>query len=397
MHGKRARKLVITAACVLGAMITGLPAATASATTGSAATDTWRVDSRLPLDTGEPPQEYSPGDTFVDVAAVGPDDAWAVGASGYNLGAFGRPVLRHWHDGQWLNPKIPGWFNGSKVGGWVNALQAVGGSSPSDVWAIGPYYLVNETALRAVHWNGTTWTRSTLPFDAGALAPQITSVLSFGSSDAWALGCYCEASQEPYIAHFNGKHWQNVTPAGLSAGAIWAASAVSSSNIWAVTGNTSSASFGALHWNGTAWASVAVPSSLTLGAGSFNTGDGYTGGGLVASATGEVWFTGCLADTGAAAVVTDDNGSWSTTEPAAASPLGALTPDGAGGLWAVAMAVGDGSAQIWHYTGGQWSQAANPPGTGKVYDITQIANVPGSQTALGIGSDHTNELLLSTP
>src|SRR6202044_1639822 len=142
-----------------------------------------------------------------------------------------------------------------------------------------------EVVLRAVHWNGTTWTRSTLPFE-GALAPEITSVVSFGSSDAWALGCYCAASQGPYLAHFNGKHWQNVTPAGGSVGAIWAASAISSSNIWAVTGYSTSGSFGALHWNGTAWASVAVPSSLTQGTDSFTTGNGYTGGGVAASATG---------------------------------------------------------------------------------------------------------------
>ncbi|MGH3160143.1 MAG: hypothetical protein ACRDNF_26725 [Streptosporangiaceae bacterium] len=388
-RGKRAQRLIITVACVLGAMGTGLPAAAASVAPGTAGT--WRVDKYLPADTAEPPQEYSTGDTFLDVEAVGPDDAWAVGSSGYNLGAWGRPVLRHWHDGQWLSPKIPGWFNGSKVGGWVNALQAVGGSSPSDVWALGPYYLVDETVLRAVHWNGITWTRSTVPFQ-GSFAPQITSVVSFAGSGAWAFGCYCGASQSPYIAHFTDGHWRDVTPAGLPFGGIWTASAISSSNIWAVQGDANEGSFGALHWNGTTWASVAVPSSLTSGPDSF-----YPGGGLVASATGDVVFTGSLTSSGAAAVVTDDNGSWSVTEPAAANALGPLTPDGSGGLWAASEPLGNTSAQIWHYSGGQWSQAANPPGTGKSYAITWMTNVPGSQTTLAIGNDLKNELLLSTP
>jgi hypothetical protein len=410
MQGRRAGKLTIGAACVLAAMGTGLPAAAGSVTpappgavrqagaaiarqaarTATGAV-TWRVDARLPLDTAQLPREFSNGDTFLDVEAVGPHDAWAVGSSGHNILWWGRPLLRHWHNGRWLTPSIPRSLDGSQVGGWVNELQAVGGSSPSDVWALGVYYLVTETIVRAVHWNGSTWTKAPVP-SQGSFAPLITSVVSFGSSGAWAFGCYCGASQSPYIAHFSGGRWHDVTPSGLPFGGIWTASAISASDIWAVMSDTNTQSFGALHWNGVKWASVPMPSSLTTGLGRF-----FPGGGLAASRTGGVWFAGSLVFGGAAAVVHEIRGHWTVTKPAAASPLVPLVPDGTGGLWSASETPGTASAQIWHFSGGQWRQAANPAGTTGFYRITWMAHLPGGQTALAIGGDLKNELLLSAP
>lgn len=381
MAGTRLTRLLTGVACALLAA----SAVGAAVPAGASAAPVWQIGKKLPLDTGVLPQEYSPGDTFLDVEAVGPHDAWAVGTNGYNIGAWGRPVLRHWHDGRWLSPPVPAWMDGSLPGGWVNQLQAVGGSSPDDVWALGNYYLVTESLVRAVHWNGHTWTKASVP-SQGGFAPLITSVKSFGANDAWAFGCYCGASQSPYIAHFSNGHWRDVTPRALPFGGIWTASAISSSNIWAVMSDANQQSFTALHWNGSAWSTVPVPTTLP----SF-----YPGGGIVATAQGGVWFAGSLVGTGTPAVVHDLNGTWTVTDVAAAQPLSTLISDGAGGMWSASESFGSTSAQLWHYSGGAWSQAADPAGTAGYYHITWMAHVPGGQTSLAIGDDLKNELLLS--
>jgi hypothetical protein len=406
MRGTRGTGLLVGLTCTLLAAGAALPAASASATPAShghlpaartvsprtqAGTPAWRVDQRLPLDTAIPPQEFSTGDTFLDVQAVGPDDAWAVGTSGYYLRYWGRPILRHWHDGRWLIPHVPAWMNGSVPGGWVNQLQAVGGSSPSDVWALGIYNLVTEDLVRAVHWNGQAWTKAAVPYHA-AVAPLINSVLSFGTSGAWAFGCYCEASQYPYIAHFSNGRWREVTPKGLPFGGIWAASAVSASDIWAVTSETDLGSFNVVHWNGSKWATVPVPAKLQFSPG----GSGLPiRSGIVATRSGGVWFAGSLAASGAPAVAHELNGHWTVTQIGAAEPLMALISDGAGGLWASSQSFGSVSGQVWHYSGGTWSQAADPAGTSGPYQVTWMARLPGSQASLAIGRDQQNELLLS--
>jgi hypothetical protein len=76
------------------------------------------------------------------------------------------------------------------------------------------------------------------------------SVIAPGKSDAWAFGTANEARNGPPRAvRWNGRHWRFAAlPAGLTY-AVGAASAVSRSDIWAVS------QFGqyVLHWNGTKW------------------------------------------------------------------------------------------------------------------------------------------------
>src|SRR5215469_12152242 len=133
MHGIRVFSTSVAIACgLIGASI-AFPA--------QASVNSWRVDAKLAPDFAQAPQEFSNGFWFNDVEAVGPHDAWAVGTQGHNLvGYWARPTMRHWHDGHWLAVKVPGWMDGSAPGGWVNELQAVGGSSPDDVWALGPIF-----------------------------------------------------------------------------------------------------------------------------------------------------------------------------------------------------------------------------------------------------------------
>jgi hypothetical protein len=350
----------------------------------------WQVDKRLPLDLAESPSEVTTGYSFLDVEPVGPHDAWAVGTSGVNDLFWAHPVLRHWHDGRWLTPRIPAWMNGAKPGGWLNELSAVGGSSPDNVWAMGTFLLVTESVDRAVHWNGKTWTKATVP-SPGAFAPYITSIVATSASNAWAFGCYCEASDSPYIAHYYRGRWHDVTPASVaSAGGIDTASVISPSDIWAVAAQPNIDISNVLHWNGKHWSVYPMPASLATGANRF-----FAGGGIVATKNNGVWLAGAVGPSYQPAVTRLYHGRWTIKKVAAPDYLAELVSDGHGGMWSASWPVGSTSAQIWHYTGGRWSHSADPAGIDPPYRVTWMAAMPGSRTVLGIGQDAKNEVLLS--
>ncbi len=334
------------------------------------------------------PLEISNGFWFNDVEAVGRRDAWAVGTQGRSLaGYWARPAMRHWHDGRWLTPRLPGWLDGSAPGGWINEFQAVGGSSPDDVWAVGPIVGAVTTLVRAVHWNGKRWAKAgVLPSPQGA--PRITSVLSFGPDNAWAFGCYCSASQGPYVAHFSHGQWRDVTPAGLPFGGILTGAATSPSNIWAVMSETDTGSFTVLRWNGAKWTVVPVPATFS----SF-----VPGGGIVVSKDSGVWFAGSLAPNFTGAILRNAGGKWHLTKGITPAAMQTLVPDGSGGLWSSTLAQGSERAQFWHFAAGKWTRAADPAGITGQYEVAWMAHVPGGGTTLAIGLDLKNELLFSSP
>lgn len=356
----------------------------------------WRADVRL---RAEPSQqtENPVGYTFNDVEAVGQHDAWAVGESGRYSRYWARPVVWQWHNGRWNAARVPRWLDGSRVGGWVNQMQAVGGSSPSDVWAVGVYYLVTQQVVRAVHWDGRHWTKSTLPSTPTFAPLQVNSVLSFGTQGAWAFGCYCDLRYSPvftmpYIARFYRGAWHDVTPPGLASGSgsIWTASAISASDIWAIMTDPNTGASTLLHWNGRIWRTLSVPVFGTTA----KPVQFAASGGIVTAKNGSVWLSGSASSGGNAvgAIAYERNGRWDLTQLAAQGQLTALVPDGRGGMWS-ALRFGGPSDQIWHFAGGHWQRAANPAGVTGSYFITWMAHVPGTATSLAIGADTKHELL----
>src|SRR5215469_4013901 len=353
-------------------MVNGLPA--------------WRVDVRLLPDQSTAGTEVPRGVAFSDVEAAGPHDAWAVGTSGRFLGPWSRPVAWHWHDGRWHAAATPRWLDGSRVGGWVNQLEAVGGSSPSDIWALGPYFLLTESIVRAVHWDGHRWARFAVP-SVGSSAPLVNSVVSFGKRGAWAFGCYCDLRFQPsiaapYIASFYRGSWHEVTPRGRPLDSIWTASANSPSDIWAVMTEPNTGISAVLHWNGRKWRVLTVP----LFGKANNPVQFFASGGIAVTKNDAVWLSGS-ASGGSAAVAYEAGGRWTLTTVAGQGQFAALIPDGKGGLWTSMRTFTNTSDEIWHFSGGHWSRAADAAGVSGLYFITWMAHVPGGTTSLAIGDD----------
>jgi hypothetical protein len=95
---------------------------------------------------------------LVDVSAVSPNDAWALARDGGVL---------YWNGSSWTES--------TNLGLDYSVIAAL---SPTDVWAANPASLA--------HYNGTSWTTTSLPSGVNALTGQ--AVLSSG--DVWFSGYY---------------------------------------------------------------------------------------------------------------------------------------------------------------------------------------------------------------
>ncbi|HEY2354554.1 MAG TPA: hypothetical protein VGH79_06630 [Gaiellaceae bacterium] len=95
---------------------------------------------------------------LTDVAAVSPDDAWAVGRSrwedGHGNSKILGPLFEHWDGRSWkvMPGVIPAMWEG---------FPSLAAAADGSAWAIGSCYLANVVA----RWNGSTWTTVRHPQD----------------------------------------------------------------------------------------------------------------------------------------------------------------------------------------------------------------------------------------
>jgi photosystem II stability/assembly factor-like uncharacterized protein len=299
------------------------------------------------------------GGAFNAVAAVGPDDAWAVGSVGREL--EGHTLIEHWDGSSWsrVPSPTPGGFDAlegvsaasagdvwavgltgrSPVGGpplilhwdgtsWKQvptsahgALQAVDARSASDAWAVG-YTAKFHTLI--LHWDGSAWTRVPSPTPKKGHSTQLLGVAAVAAKEAWAVG---GTGNNTLIERWNGSNWKRVrspSPGGLG---DWLSSVavLSARNAWAVGETSSRAGTNTLieHWDGSSWRRV--PSPTPLGG---NLPNLFLNG-VVALSSADVWAVGAY-DTGRAWLTLAEhwNGSsWQqvkTANPRSANYLGGV-------------------------------------------------------------------------
>ena len=223
------------------------------------------------------------------VAAVSPNDAWAVGFSGdpETGGPDAKTLILHWNGERWAkfeNPK-------PVVGG----LISVSAVTADNIWAVGytGNSVISSQRVLILHWNGKEWSRQTnVPLVHGTLFAVTTY-----RGTVWAVGT--TDGLPALILHLVNNHWY-VVPANVP----------SYSNLWGViqTGPKEAWSGGSyysgkggsyiMRWNGSVWTRVA---SLLSGPGNALTGMAQGPGGAiwaigvytnsqdVYSATSEVW------------------------------------------------------------------------------------------------------------
>jgi hypothetical protein len=124
----------------------------------------------------------------------------------------------------------------------THALEALHGTGPDDVWAVGALGTI-------IHWDGTSWS----VMDTGT-SVDLHAVWAVGPKEAWAVG------EQGLVLRWDGTRWSRVnvgTDKRLTS--VWASGPA---DVWlAVSGSLFNA--GPLHFDGTAWSQRVFPGSVT--------------------------------------------------------------------------------------------------------------------------------------
>jgi hypothetical protein len=192
---------------------------------------------------------------LTDVFAASTDDVWAVGN---DQTTWPNPTLiEHWDGTVWSIVPTPD-PDGSAF------LFGVDGTSSSDVWAVG--YITDTFRTLVEHWDGTTWSIVPSPnFDSRWNL--LEDVVALAPDDVWAVGTVEHMgglAGRTFVLHWDGTAWKIVHSPniGVNSNVLLAVDARAADDLWAVGYILVGAHVKplALHWNGSDWAAMRLPS-----------------------------------------------------------------------------------------------------------------------------------------
>jgi hypothetical protein len=202
---------------------------------------------------------------LISTSAIGPNDIWAVGDS-ENATSFDQSLAEHWNGSVWTFVPTP------NFGTFDNDFNGVSALSTTDVWVVGDY-ATNSTATAlvatALHWNGSAWT--SYSFTPSPLAT-LLAVTALSTTNVWAVGTYSIANigNATLIVHWDGTAWSLIPSPNPSSfdSELFAVSAWSAADIWAVGRQTSGAANAPLqslaeHWDGSLWSTITTPNTAS--------------------------------------------------------------------------------------------------------------------------------------
>jgi hypothetical protein len=207
-----------------------------------------------------PSPNSASGGYLAGVSALSSTNVWAVGST--DDASIGQTLIEHWDGASWSLVPSP------SPGGATNAyLAGVAAAAANDVWAVGyanypgasPGASVTQTLIE--HWNGAGWSLVPSPNFSTTLNDQLTGVIAFSGTNAWAVG---ETQTLPYyhnstlILHWDGASW-TIDSSFSTGGGLFGISATSASDLWAVGGGYPQYTPLVLHNNGTGWSVVPAP------------------------------------------------------------------------------------------------------------------------------------------
>jgi hypothetical protein len=267
----------------------------------------------------------------------------------------GQGTVLHWNGTTW---------SVTTLGDDLPSL-AVGGSGPADVWAVGSF----PGGSGAIgHWNGVSWSEEEVlpPGQNPVKSVAVQSVWASARDDVWAAGT---AADGPALLHWNGAAWSRASfdvpgivldPTYSSFGGFWGSG---SNDVW--LGLVSSLKPTVLHFDGTKWEATKVVDMNTFGL--------SPPMGLSGTGPSDIW---AILPGQAAQIVHWDGSAWSVRFLGSGTfqPL-ATWDSGPNDVWAVGapgttdnFVVGTGYVKgpvsnMIHWDGQVWSAAANVTGT----------------------------------
>jgi hypothetical protein len=198
------------------------------------------------------------------VAAIAPDDVWAVGFYSDGSGPS-HTLTEHWNGTTWGVVASPNVLPGA------NTLVAVSARAANDVWAAGYTSGGFSTRTLIEHWDGATWSVVASP-NIGPYNNSLQAIKALAPNDIWAVGYYntdaAYASAQALTLHWDGAHWHIVpTPSGsLMESYLLGVDASGPDDAWAV-GYGSDSSYRqqsvTFHWDGTSWSRIPSPNTTS--------------------------------------------------------------------------------------------------------------------------------------
>jgi hypothetical protein len=267
-----------------------------------------------------------------------------------------------------------------------NTLVAVTCVSDSDCWAVGDYaslscvlFACTSTSQTLIeHWDGTTWGIVASPNPTGATNSYLTDATCVSSSDCWAGGYSFTGAAGPYqtlIEHWDGTSWAIVSsPNSVTVpnNVLNAVTCVSTSDCWAVGYSTPVRNVSgtanqtlAEHWDGTSWAIITTPSNTS-------TTQSDVLSGVTCTSASDCWAVGLDYDSNRNTTLTLierwDGSSWAIIPSANNLPqqfnvLYSVTCVSASDCWAVGyFSTGVGILQtlIERWDGAMWTIVPSP-------------------------------------
>ncbi len=137
------------------------------------------------------------------VFAVSPDDVWAVGSQG-NWTINGQsPLAMHWDGEHWQVVDTP-----SNPQDLVEGLGGLSALGPQDVWAVGSSGYPDLYENLAMRWDGRSWLTVEVP-DPGPQNDGLAGVVALSPSNIWMAGTteFTLAGQRGFVLHYDGLAW----------------------------------------------------------------------------------------------------------------------------------------------------------------------------------------------
>jgi hypothetical protein len=238
---KQAGRVVLVLGVVCGTWLASAGAASASATVA------WGTTAS------------APAGTLAGLFGVAASSSEVLAVGGYNPGeiptrVLTRPYAERWNGSAWAATAVP---LAPVYAGQNAQLNGVAEAAPGDGWAVGAVSDQSSLASQtlAYHWDGTAWQRTPTPNPAGPTLPnQLAAVAAPAANDVWAVGGDGFFPAASLVLHWNGSTWAQVPVPSM--GALDAVTAALGA-VWIAGGDA------VQRFNGTAWTSLPAPPGAT--------------------------------------------------------------------------------------------------------------------------------------
>jgi hypothetical protein len=218
----------------------------------------WSV---IPSPNPEPPLSGGPvSNELYSVAAIAPDDVWAVGQS-FDYGAS-QTLVVHWDGVSWEVVHAP-------TPGRYSVLRSVSAVAADDVWAVGTRYVRGSQVTLAEHWDGVQWSAVPSPND-GPFVQELFRVRAIAADDVWAVGYHnavfgTSQSFQTTILHWDGVTWSVVPSPDMNElnNYLFSVDGTAANDAWAVGFFDTGFELQTMvqHWDGRAWRVVPSPNA----------------------------------------------------------------------------------------------------------------------------------------